>query len=95
MPSESQTFTYQTRISISDEADLQLIRMAEILSPIERHLFKDLASGKETSALKAFYIKKYQITARHFNAIRVQLEGKNASANPSSVTTELRLCFSQ
>jgi secreted Zn-dependent insulinase-like peptidase len=47
--------------------------MAQLLSSIERHLFRDLSSGKEASALKSEYLQKYQITARHFNAIRIQL----------------------
>jgi hypothetical protein len=80
MPSDQRTFTYQTRCYIDTSSDQILSQMAEILSSIERSLFKDLSIGKKASDLKANYIKKYQITARHFNAIRVQLEGKIASA---------------
>jgi IS605 OrfB family transposase len=78
MPFDEQTFTYQTRCEAS--SDQLLNQMAEILSSAERHLFKDFSTGKKVADLKADYIKKYQITARHFNAIRVQLEGKIASA---------------
>jgi IS605 OrfB family transposase len=78
MPSE--TFTYQTRCDIDAEVDQLLGQMALILSSAERHLFKDLSTGQKASDLKAEYIKKFKITARHFNAIRVQLEGKIASA---------------
>ena len=80
MQSESsQLFTYQTRILVDDKASAILDDCAGLLSSIERKLFADFASGKKIADLKSQYIKKYQITARHFNAIRMQLEGKIAS----------------
>jgi IS605 OrfB family transposase len=85
MPSDQYTFTYQTRCWVDAPADHLLIQMAEILSSAERRLFKDLSTGKKISDLKADYIKNYQITARHFNAIRVQLEGKIASAKERQI----------
>ena len=85
MPSDSWTFTYQTRCCIGASSDQLLIQMAEILSSAERHLFKDLSSGRKISDLKTEYIKKHQITARHFNAIRVQLEGKIASVKERQI----------
>jgi IS605 OrfB family transposase len=85
MPSDQYTFTYQTRCQVDAPADQLLIQMAEILSSAERHLFKDLSAAKKASDLKADYIKNFQITARHFNAIRVQLEGKIASAKEQQI----------
>lgn len=82
--SESQIFTYQTRPTISKESQDTLSAIAGIMSPVEKKLFADLAKGKQASALKSGYLKEYGITARHFNAIRIQLEGKIASI------TELR-----
>ena len=80
MPFDQQTFTYQARARI-DELGYQLMtEMAILFSSIERSLFKDLSTGKEATTLKSAYLQKYKITARHFNAIRVQLEGKIASA---------------
>jgi hypothetical protein len=81
MPSEDnyQTFTYQTRLVV-DEASAEILdQCAEFLSKIERHLFADISSGKKSVDLKSYYLKHYQITARHFNALRVQVEGKIAS----------------
>jgi IS605 OrfB family transposase len=81
MPSKelTQTFTYETRPILS-EASAQVLRQsASLLSHVERSLFADIASGKKASSLKTPYLQKYKIAARHFNAIRIQLEGKIAS----------------
>ena len=49
------------------------------MGKIERTLFADLQRGKEATHLKSQYIKRFEITARQFNSLRVQLEGKIAS----------------
>lgn len=51
----------------------------EIFAHIQHRLFADIASGKNPGELKNDYLACYQITARHFNALRVQVEGKIAS----------------
>jgi IS605 OrfB family transposase len=74
-----QTFTYQTRFA-TDEASAKILNdCATLFSHIERKLFVDLSAGKLATDLKSQYLRKYQITGRHFNAIRVQIEGKIAS----------------
>ncbi len=51
--------------------------MAELLGRIERCLFVDLyARGGSQNELKSRYLKRFGITARMFNGIRVTLEGK-------------------
>src|ERR1700722_18341749 len=72
-------FTYESRPVMADSSSAILLECAAIFSQIERQLFADIARGKKATDLKSEYIKKYQITARHFNAIRVQVEGKIAS----------------
>jgi IS605 OrfB family transposase len=81
MPSKklSQTFTYQARPYVEETAANILQECATLLSHVERNLFADIASGIKASNLKTSYLQKYKITARHFNAIRIQLEGKIAS----------------
>ncbi len=74
-----QTYSYQTRLVMDDKTCYLLEECASLFSVVERKLFADFSSGKKASDLKVEYLKKYQITARHFNAIRVQLEGKIAS----------------
>src|ERR1700734_2584648 len=71
-----QTFTYQTRALIKPSNMKILDECATIFSHIERRLFADISLGKKATDLKSEYLKKYQITARHFNAIRTQIEGK-------------------
>lgn len=81
MPSSdaSKVLTFQTRPRIEENVDEILAACAHAFSQIERHLYADYSAGKEIKNLKSEYLKKYEITARHFNAIRVQLEGKIAS----------------
>jgi IS605 OrfB family transposase len=74
-----QTFTYQTRLVIDEATAKILDNCAKTFSSIERRLFADISAGKIAADLKSEYLKKYQITARHFNAIRVQIEGKISS----------------
>lgn len=75
----TRTFTYQTRLHLNPIETVVLDDCAEYFSHIERRLFAAIASGKDPLQQKSPYIKKYGITARHFNALRVQLEGKIAA----------------
>lgn len=79
MKSEDQLFTYQTRLQLNTEDDYVLFACADLMSQIQRNLFADTCRGKSTSALKSEYLQRFQITARQFNAIRIELEGKIAS----------------
>jgi len=72
--SDCSTRTYQTRIP--DGFDDPLSSYALLMSHVEHSLFADLAAGKVAKNLKSFYLTKFQITARQFNATRVNLEGK-------------------
>ncbi|MFZ2538928.1 MAG: hypothetical protein WAX04_08495, partial [Oscillospiraceae bacterium] len=49
------------------------------MSRVERTLFAKMASGKDPSDLKSTFLTRFGITARQFNACRVQIEGKIAS----------------
>lgn len=71
-----QTFTYQTRLNLDEPTAIILDSCAQLLSSIERQLFVDLTKGKAPVDLKVEYIKKHQITARQFNALRIQVQGK-------------------
>ncbi len=52
---------------------------AQLFAHVKHRLFADIASGKTPGELKNDYLACYEITARHFNALRVQIEGKIAS----------------
>ncbi len=78
MPSkdDSKTFTYQMRLNLDKSSASILDACAQLFSKLERKLFADVCKGKTPGELKARYIREYEITARHFNALRVQIEGK-------------------
>lgn len=76
MNSDGQTFTYQTRLQVDSETENLLNAYAEHMSQIERTLFAEIMAGVEANSLKSSYLTKFGITARQFNACRVQVEGK-------------------
>lgn len=77
--SESRQFTYQTRLVLDSDQDCVLCEYAALMGRVERTLFADLMKGKTVGELKAPYLIKYGMTARQFNAVRTQVEGKIAS----------------
>ncbi|MDI6824637.1 MAG: transposase [Bacillota bacterium] len=55
--------------------------VAELFGRIERRLFVDVCvRGRDPKELKRVYLKRFGISARMFNAIRVTLEGKVKAA---------------
>ena len=66
--------TYQTRVPANP--DVPFADYACLMSQVERNLFADLARGKNPKDLKSSYLVRFGITARQFNAVRVELEGK-------------------
>ena len=77
--------TYQTRVTVfrsmdRGEGEAALTAYAELYSRVQRKLFADVAAGRPAISLKSVYLKRYGILARMFNALRVSLEGKVASA---------------
>lgn len=77
--SETQIFTYQTRLSINETQLRIFAALGVLMGIIERTLFADLQRGKQASSLKSDYLQRFGITARQFNAVRVQVDGKIAS----------------
>jgi IS605 OrfB family transposase len=73
------TRTYEARIGIASSADTVLHAFSNYFTKLQRCLFANIAAGQKPNALKSYYISHYQITARHFNSIRVSVEGKIAS----------------
>ena len=78
------TATYQTRVAQYagvDRAagDAALSAYGELYGRVERKLFAEMAAGRPATSLKSGYLKRYQIPARMFNAVRVSVEGKVAS----------------
>jgi len=75
--------TYQTRLSLDADQESLLQQYAVLLSSVERALYAEVAKGKTPASCKNSFLKKYGITARQFNACRVNLEGKIASCRSS------------
>ena len=73
------TRTFETRIPMDHREDRVLIDCADLFAHIKHRLFADIAAGKTPAELKNDYLACYEITARHFNALRVEVEGKIAS----------------
>jgi IS605 OrfB family transposase len=76
------TRTYQTRVSSGFEEPFS--EYANLMGHAERSLFADLAAGKKANDLKSPYLVQFGLTARQFNAVRVNLEGKISSIRERS-----------
>jgi IS605 OrfB family transposase len=79
MSKETLTLTYRTRLPDVAEVHRALQASAKLLSKVERNLFAEMMKGETSASLKKSFLKRFDITARHFNACRVQIEGKIAS----------------
>jgi IS605 OrfB family transposase len=73
------TRTFETRIKADSKSDQVLHDCAHLFAHVKHRLFADIAAGKTSGKLKNDYLARYKITARHFNALRVQVEGKISS----------------
>ena len=73
------TFTYQTRVTPDAARDALLDEYARRCGHIERCLFAQVQTGASAGRFKNEFLRRFQITARQFNAIRVGLEGKISS----------------
>ncbi len=77
---ESKTFTYQSRPTVGAQEFTILKAWAELFGRAKRKLFTALMKSEEMNFLKSSYLKEYEITARHFNAIAVSVKGKIEAA---------------
>ena len=84
MPAKNKkpVFTYQTRVCTTREQEVALSRYAVLFGRVERALYADLQRGEDGprgeggARLKSEYLVRWGITARQFNAVRIQLQGK-------------------
>lgn len=74
------TFTYQGRLNLEPDQSESLDAYAERYTHAERCLYADMRkTGKSASVFKNSYQIEYGLTARQFNAVAMNLEGKIAS----------------
>jgi len=71
-----QTFTYQTRFSVNAMTSKALDDYAFLFNKVSHKLFSQVSAGNLSTQLKNDYLKSFCITARQFNACRVQVDGK-------------------
>ena len=72
----SNLFTYQTRINVSPTSESFLCDYAKLYTMVERKLYADYCRGNNIISLKSDYIRRYGISARFFNSLRINLQGK-------------------
>ena len=70
------THTFQTRFVVDKNNHKILNAYAGLFCQMERSLFSEIMAGKKANDLKNKYLKRFDVTARQFNACRAQLEGK-------------------
>ena len=77
---ERPIFTYQTRLNLTGEQADALDAYGELYGQAERALFHAYQEDKATTnELKREFLRRFGLTARQFNAVRVGLDGKIAS----------------
>ncbi|CAB4242536.1 transposase [Methylacidimicrobium sp. AP8] len=72
-------FTYQTRLRLTHEQTSCLDAYTALYGRAQRTLFARMRAGVSINELKRSFLRRFGLTARQFNAIRVELEGKIAS----------------
>lgn len=70
------SFTYQTRPQLTYASSSILDEYAQLFGHTQRCLFADIAKENNALSVKNSYLKKFGITARQYNAIRVDTVGK-------------------
>lgn len=72
-------FTYQTRCQLDETNSAILEECARLYNMVEHSLFAEITRGKTAASCKNGFLKKYGITARQFNACRVNVDAKIAA----------------
>jgi IS605 OrfB family transposase len=68
--------TYQTRLHLDKDQEAVLDDYACLFGKVERSLYAETSKGKSSASCKNEFLKKFGITARQFNACRVNVDGK-------------------
>src|SRR3989454_1350723 len=69
-------FSYQARPVLEAGQAAALDAYAELYGRAERSLFAAMQAGRAINDLKRDFLPRFGITARHFNAVRIGLDGK-------------------
>jgi IS605 OrfB family transposase len=72
---------------LNKEQEKILEEYAILLNIVERSLYAEVTKGHSSASCKNQFLKKFNITARQFNACRVSLEGKITACEESQKRT--------
>lgn len=73
---ERPVFTYQTRLALTPGQSEVLDAYAKLYGCAQRALFAALRAGRSLNDLKREFLTRFRLTARQFNALRIELDGK-------------------
>lgn len=76
---EARAYTYHTRLDVGEAVASFLDDFGRLYGHVERSLHRAYAAGKSMLDCKSEYIKRFGITARQFNSVRMILQGKHRS----------------
>lgn len=68
--------TYQTRLVLAPEQARALDAYAELHGRVQRSLYAGLRAQRTVNELKRGFLARFGLTARQFNAARIELDGK-------------------
>lgn len=68
--------TYQDRLSLDADQQRWMGAFGELYGRLQRTLYASIARGKNASQLKPAFCLEHGLSARQFNALRLELEGK-------------------
>lgn len=96
---DGRVFTYQTRLHVEERHSEAMCKYAEVFGRTQRCLFAAMQAGKlSRNELKRHFLRRFAISSRQFNAIRVTLEGQIngiKKRRPGLIKeAELRVCKS-
>lgn len=77
--------TYQTRLRLDEKGESIFHEYACLLNRVEHSLYVETTKGKTAASCKNAFLKKWNITARQFNACRVSLDGKISSCREHQI----------
>ena len=73
--------TYQDRLSLDAQPQRWLDSYGELYGRLQRTLYSKIAKGENASMLKPEFSEEHGLSARQFNAMRIELEGKISSTH--------------
>jgi IS605 OrfB family transposase len=71
--------TYQTRLTLDNAQQRWLGEFAQHYGRVQRILYAHVAKGERANELKTTFCAVHGLSARHFNAMRIELDGKLAA----------------